>query len=93
MQQRKTRARPFSQIWGAPLALAAATCGLLFPPAPVQASEVVKLARLVVTGKRLSAAPVVRAPAKQLPKVLVEGQATPEEIRFADAHRAQFRPI
>lgn len=98
MQQRqKTQARfaakPFSRAWAAPLALSAAFLGLAFPPAPAQASEVVKLARLVVTGKRLSSAPVVRAPAKQLPKVVVEGQATPEEMRMADLRRAQFRPI
>jgi hypothetical protein len=52
---------------------------LLLPAAPAQASEVVKLARLVITGKRLSAEPAAAEkaqPIQQLPPVLVEGQSS-----------------
>jgi len=40
--------------------LALAFAALLLPAAPAQASEVVKLARLVITGKRLSTEPPPR---------------------------------
>ena len=60
--------------------LAALAFALLLPAAPADASEVVKLARLVITGKRLSAdhreLGATEKPAVQkLPPVLIEGQS------------------
>lgn len=58
-------------------ALASLAFALLLPAAPAQASEVVKLARLVITGKRLSAEPprlLSQGAPQQLPRVLVEGR-------------------
>ena len=62
-------------------AFATLAVALLLPAAPAQASEVVKLARLVITGKRLSAeprepAPAEKPPVQHLPPVLVEGQSS-----------------
>lgn len=65
----------------------------LFLPAGAQASEVVKLARLVITGKRLSAAPAPQpAPQQtlhQLPRVVVEGHRVDEPPRVL----AERRPV
>jgi hypothetical protein len=67
--------------------LASLAVALLLPAAPAQASEVVKLARLVITGKRLSAEPPpAPAPAEKpvlqhLPPVLVEGQSSATQAR------------
>ncbi|MCH7345878.1 hypothetical protein LZ017_21115 [Pelomonas sp. CA6] len=47
---------------------------LLIPTAPVQASEVVKLARLIVTGKRISS----DVQMQRLPPVVVHGRRASE---------------
>jgi hypothetical protein len=72
----------------------------LLPAAPAEASEVVKLARLVITGKRLSAMPQHRAQAEQLPRVVVQGQSDGQQgekqvvlLRVPESKRAQFHPI
>ena len=71
----------------------------LVPVAPAQASEVVKLARLVITGKRLSAMPQHRPAAEQLPRVVLQGQSEAQHERavvlllVAESKRAQFQPI
>ena len=75
------------------LTLASLALALLMVSAPAQASEVVKLARLVITGKRLSAMPQARPAPQQLPRVLVEGRQGGAELRVAEDRRAQFRPI
>ncbi|MFH7044604.1 hypothetical protein ABT392_20125 [Paucibacter sp. JuS9] len=69
------------------------------PAVPAQASEVVKLARLVITGKRLGSTPpppVAPAPAK-LPRVVIEGQHVEPMYRVAQQHpmpvRGLVRPI
>lgn len=72
--------------------MAALVLALLLP-AGAQASEVVKLARLVITGKRLSALPV-HPPAQQqtlhqLPRVIVEGRRADEAPRVL----AERRPV
>lgn len=58
---------------------------IMTPAVPVQASELVKLARLVVTGKRLSPEPTVaeRARIQQLPPVLIEGRRSPDGLQVA----------
>lgn len=71
----------------------------LVPAAPAQASEVVKLARLVITGKRLSAMPQHRPAVEQLPRVVLQGQSEAQKnqpvalLRVAESKRAQFQPI
>jgi hypothetical protein len=89
----------------ASLSLSIAVCAAaLVPATPVQASEVVKLARLVITGKRLSAMPQHRASAEQLPRVVVLGQSQGQSagqqgekqvvlLRVPEHKRAQFQPI
>ena len=84
-----------------PLSLCiAVSMAALLPATPAEASEVVKLARLVITGKRLSAMPPHRAAAEQLPRVVVQGQSTAQLtekqivlLRVPDSKRAQFQPI
>ena len=71
---------------------------LLVPSAPAQASEVVKLARLVITGKRLSSVDATRSSNAAAP----QGSQAANETRHgggaddllgaADGQR-QFRPI
>lgn len=72
----------------------------LAPAAPAQASEVVKLARLVITGKRLSAMPQHRPAVEQLPRVVLQGQSEEAQseksvalMRVAASKRAQFQPL
>lgn len=70
--------------------------GLVSAGMPAQASELVKLARLVITGKRLGEASLAapqRAPVEQLPRVLVEGKPTPQTQHLADRGRGMVRPI
>ncbi|MBT9491640.1 MAG: hypothetical protein IV107_04690 [Paucibacter sp.] len=74
--------------------------GSLAPAAPAQASEVVKLARLVITGKRLSAMPQHRPAVEQLPRVVLQGQSEEAQseksvalMRVAASKRAQFQPL
>lgn len=94
-----------------PLAFLAALAmlALLLPAAPADASEVVKLARLVITGKRLSAdhrelagvasrsQPTTQQPTvQQLPPVLVEGQsvaAQNQAVQVAGHQRGQLRAL
>lgn len=78
------------------------TCALalVLPAAPAQASEVVKLARLIITGKRLGSTPpppVAPMPAK-LPRVVIEGQHIEPFVQVAQqqqpvASRGLVRPI
>lgn len=69
---------------------------LLLPAVPAQASEVVKLARLVITGHRTS----VEAQALQqgrrierLPPVLIEGRRSPDGTQLALLRRHQPRAL
>lgn len=69
---------------------------LLVPSAPVQASEVVKLARLVITGKRLNHVDAVRggnAGGPQSPQAAHEGRSGGDEVLGAAEGARQFRPI
>jgi len=66
------------------------------PAAPAQASEVVKLARLVITGQRSPAAdPAVQAaavrPVEKLPRVLVEGRRSEDGVQEDRQYAAQRR--
>lgn len=67
------------------------------PAAPAQASEVVKLARLVITGQRSPAAdPAVQAAAsrpveKLPPRVLVEGRRSEDGVQEDRQYAAQRR--
>ncbi|MET0519940.1 MAG: hypothetical protein ABW005_14045 [Burkholderiaceae bacterium] len=54
-----------SQLWLIRPAVTALAVALLLPGASAQASEVVKLARLVITGKRISAEPPRQLPATE----------------------------
>ena len=79
------------------LAVASLSLTLLLPSAPVQASEVVKLARLVITGKRLSSVDANRsgnAAAPQGSQAANESRhgGGDEVLGAADGQR-QFRPI
>ncbi len=80
------------------LSIAVVSAALL-PAAPAEASEVVKLARLVITGKRLSAMPQHRATLEQLPRVVLQGQSEAQSekpvalARVAESKRAHFQPI
>jgi hypothetical protein len=70
---------------------------LLLPTPPAQASEVVKLARLVITGKRLSSVDSVRgsnAAAPQGPQAANEARhGSGDEVLGAADGQRQFRPI
>ena len=61
---------------------------LLAASQPVQASEVVKLARLVLTGQRASPDRLqAQARLERLPPVLVEGQRTDPQMQLAEQSR------
>lgn len=47
------------------------------------ASEVVKLARLVITGTRLPANEAAKPLAETLPRVTIEGQRSPDGLKLA----------
>lgn len=68
---------------------------LLFPAVPAEASEVVKLARLVITGNRLSSErmPPSNPRIEQLPPVLIEGQRSGDGLKLAVQLRGQLRPL
>ena len=79
------------------LALASLAVALLVPDAPAQASEVVKLARLVITGKRLSGVDASRSSNAAAP---LGSQASNEarhggadDVLGAAEGQRQFRPI
>ena len=77
-------------------AIAALALALLVPSAPVQASEVVKLARLVITGKRLSSVDVARGgnlAGPQIPQGVNEARPGSDEVLGAVDGPRQFRPI
>lgn len=66
------------------------------PAAPAQASEVVKLARLVITGQRSPASdPAAQAaasrPVEKLPRVLVEGRRSEDGLQDDRQYAAQRR--
>jgi len=92
-QHRSTRTPKRRSVATLAGSLAVACFAFLVPAGPAQASEVVKLARLVITGKRLSSMPQTRPAPQQLPRVMVEGRQTPAEVRVAEDRRAQFQPI
>ena len=84
------------------LAIAAGLAlALLLPVGPAAASEVVKLARLVITGKRLSAdhreaAPAPKTAPQQLPPVMIEGQSSATQsqpVQLALHPRAVLRAL
>ncbi|MCV2357605.1 MULTISPECIES: hypothetical protein [Roseateles] len=97
----KKASRQTRRFGASSLCLTLAALGAcLAPAAPAEASEVVKLARLVITGKRLSAMPQHRAVAEQLPRVVVQGQSEGQQsdkqvvlLRVPESRRAQFQPI
>jgi hypothetical protein len=73
--------------------LAVVATAMLLPATPAQSSEVVKLARLVITGKRLSAdhrelLAVDRPVLQKLPTVVVEGES--EAARQRDRQMADL---
>ena len=79
------------------LAMALLAVAMLVPSVPAQASEVVKLARLVITGKRLSSVDATRSSNAAAPQ---GSQATNEtrhgggdEVLGAADGQRQFRPI
>ena len=79
----------------ATLALALALA-LLLPGAPAEASEVVKLARLVITGKRLSSVDPVRGSTAVVPLgPHSQNEARPgsDDMLGAVDGARQFRPI
>jgi hypothetical protein len=73
-------------VMGMGLLLAA----LLAHAAPAQASEVVKLARLVITGTRQSPEPATTTDKRQiqrLPPVLIEGRRSEDGLQLASQRR------
>lgn len=69
-------------------AIAGLLVALLLPAAPAQASEVVKLARLVITGKRTpSEAQAEKQRIERLPPVLVEGRRSEDGVQYAFQRR------
>lgn len=54
---------------------------MLLPAAPAQASEVVKLTRLVISGKRIAEPAAEPKRIQQLPPVLIEGRRSEEDGR------------
>lgn len=71
------------------LALALLSAALLAPAGAAHASEVVKLARLVVTGTRSTgeAAAVDKARIQRLPPVLIEGRRSADGMQLAVQQR------
>ena len=73
------------------------TCALalVLPAGPAQASEVVKLARLIITGKRLGSTPPppVAPPPTKLPRVVIEGQHMETSIRVAQQQPVRFEDL
>ena len=60
---------------------------------PAHASEVVKLARLVITGKWLTGTPSVAAKTEKLPRVVVEVHALGPNEQVAREGRGLVLPI
>ena len=60
---------------------------------PAQASEVVKLARLVITGKWLNATPAASPKTEKFPRVVVEGHAMNASEQVAREGRGLVLPI
>lgn len=83
------------RAWAPRLGLLVLSACLLFPSVPAEASEVVKLARLVITGNRLSSErmPPVSPRIEQLPAVLVEGQRSGDGLKLAVQSRGQLRAL
>ncbi len=93
----RTNGYAFMQQRNSFLAVVSLALVLLAPSAPAEASEVVKLARLVITGKRLSSVDAMRSNNAAAP----QGSQAANEVRHgggdevlgaADGQR-QFRPI
>ncbi len=57
--------------------------GQLLAVPQAQASEVVKLARLVITGARLPANEAAKPLAETLPRVTIEGPRSPDGLKLA----------
>lgn len=69
---------------------------LLLPAVPAQASEVVKLARLVITGHRTSVEVQALQQGRRierLPPVLIEGRRSPDGTQLALLRRHQPRAL
>lgn len=92
-----TERGPFTPIraWSPRFGLLTLSACLLFPALPAQASEVVKLARLVITGSRLSSErmPPVSPRIEQLPAVLIQGQRSGDGLTLAVQLRGQLRAL
>jgi hypothetical protein len=83
LQKETSRSRSATRVLG--IAALSAAC---LAPNLAQASEVVKLARLVITGKRASTEATLprgteAQTVQQLPRVLVEGQRLQPEASFS----------
>lgn len=94
----RTNEYAFMQQRNSFLALASLALTLLLPSAPAQSSEVVKLARLVITGKRLSSVDATRssnAAASQGAQAANETRhgGSDDVLGAADSGQRQFRPI
>ena len=96
----RTNEYAFMQQRNSFLALAslALALTLLLPSAPAQASEVVKLARLVITGKRLSSVDATRSSNAAAPQGAQAANETrhggaDDVLGAADSGQRQFRPI
>lgn len=94
----RTNEYAFMQQRNSFLALASLALSLLLPSAPAQASEVVKLARLVITGKRLSSVDATRSSNAAAPQGAQAANETrhggaDDVLGAADSGQRQFRPI
>lgn len=94
----RTNEYAFMQQRNSFLALASLALTLLLPSAPAQASEVVKLARLVITGKRLSSVDATRSSNAAAPQGAQAANETrhggaDDVLGAADSGQRQFRPI
>ena len=94
----RTNEYAFMQQRNSFLALASLALTLLLPSGPAQASEVVKLARLVITGKRLSSVDATRSSNAAAPQGAQAANETrhggaDDVLGAADSGQRQFRPI
>lgn len=77
--KKRSRMRPLVGLTGAAVVLV----GQMLAMPQAQASEVVKLARLVITGTRLPSTELAKPLAESLPRVTIEGQRSPDGIKLA----------
>ena len=94
----RTNEYAFMQQRNSFFTLASLALTLLLPSGPAQASEVVKLARLVITGKRLSSVDATRSSNAAAPQGAQAANETrhggaDDVLGAADSGQRQFRPI